>query len=87
MSDVLIVRNWPTRVNKYGVDTDDLYIDGEFQHDVTGWSITWKINHRAILKIDRLKLDKGHPYTIGCGYVAMLTEYYPVHSLEVRDAD
>lgn len=79
MSDILIIYRMPCR-------EPDIYINGEFQRHITEFSISSEAGQDLpIFKVKRWKLDRhGKPYTIGGGFVAPLTEYYPVHKIESR---
>lgn len=79
MSDILIVYTTPCH-------GPDIYINEVPQYYVTKFDVSFNESQDLpILKVNRWKLDRrGEPYTIGGGFVAALTEYYPAHRLEVR---
>ncbi len=80
MSKIRITSSTPVYNSK-------LIIDGITQKNVRSFSIEWSWqNAYPTLKVLRWKLDESEqPYTIGGGYVASLTEYYPVHELVIEN--
>jgi len=84
VSDVLIVRGKEKMAH-----FDTLYINGEPLPMVVEFDLIWKVfTVYPMLKVERYKgAGVGDLYTADGHSVARTTEYYPVHSLEVRDAD